>query len=106
MVDRAEIAAVEAVGVWSEHKHLGVSQPDAAAPGRQWPPGGVGELGLGHGLSVDGDERAVAAHKVPSAGSGGLDEQRAGAQIAACLSERPDRLREADDGQRSRPGRP
>jgi hypothetical protein len=49
---------------------------------------------------LDGDQRAVAAHKVPGAGDDGLDEQRAGAEIAACLSERPVRLREADDGQR------
>ena len=105
-IDRTDVAAVEAVGVSGKHKDVAGRQPEAAGPRRQRAPDRIQGSGMGHDPPVDGNERAVAADGVAGAGSDGLDQQRTLAQISPRLSEYPQRLREADDGESLREGRP
>lgn len=98
-VDRPEIAAIEAAGYGRKHEELGCRQVAASTPARQQASSRVLSVGYGAEPAVDRHERAVPTYSIAGDGSNRLQQQRMPRQIAACVGQRLQRLRESDDRQ-------
>lgn len=71
--DGSKIAAVEAIGLSRQHKHVPGIQADAAAPSWHGTLQPVRSQCNGDNPAIDGDSHAVAANDVARAGGDPLD---------------------------------
>ena len=98
-LDWPDVAAVKAAADSRKHEELGCRQVAASTPARQQASSRVLSVGYGAEPAVDRHERAVPTYSIAGDGSNRLQQQRMPRQIAACVGQRLQRLRESDDRQ-------